>query len=173
MFVASRRFGCSVVYSEMLLADRFASDPSYRIEAFGSGITDHPLVVQFASNDPETFLAAALLAQSMGADGVDLNLGCPQRRAREGHYGSWMTDQDDWDLCCAIVHTAAENDSLRIPVTVKIRLQNEAKTPKVPTPSSRDGTNELTMVNLGAYPNSIEFARRVSLCVRVCIHIYI
>jgi len=36
---------------------------------------DRPLIVQIASDDPEEFLAAALLAQDFGIDAVDLNLG--------------------------------------------------------------------------------------------------
>ena len=53
----------------------------------------------------------------------DLNLGCPQDRAREDHYGSFLADPPDWPLCCAIVAAAAKDPALVIPVTVKIRLQ--------------------------------------------------
>ena len=63
---------------------------------------DHPLVVQFAANDPQVLLqavlhaqdrrtsdqvsravrgcAGALVGEELGADAVDLNLGCPQWR---------------------------------------------------------------------------------------------
>jgi tRNA-dihydrouridine synthase len=34
-----------------------------------------------------------------------------------------MTDREDWDLCCSIVRAAAKHPELKIPVTVKIRLQ--------------------------------------------------
>ena len=34
-----------------------------------------------------------------------------------------MTDPEDWELCCSIVRTAAAHPELKIPVTVKIRLQ--------------------------------------------------
>ena len=34
-----------------------------------------------------------------------------------------MTDPEDWELCCSIVRAAAAHPELRIPVTVKIRLQ--------------------------------------------------
>lgn len=38
---------------------------------------DRPMIVQFASDNPEEFLQAALLVQDW-CDAVDLNLGCPQ-----------------------------------------------------------------------------------------------
>jgi tRNA-dihydrouridine synthase len=40
-----KKFGCSVCFSEMLLASRFSAEENYRIQAFGKEITDHPLVV--------------------------------------------------------------------------------------------------------------------------------
>jgi tRNA-dihydrouridine synthase len=43
-----RSLGCTLVYSEMFLAERFASDEGYRIQALGLRVRpdDHPLVVQ-------------------------------------------------------------------------------------------------------------------------------
>jgi len=125
----TRRHGARLVYSEMLMADQFAMDFAYRVA--GLGLTDdhevpagdHPLIVQFAANDPATLLQAGLAAQRCGADAIDLNLGCPQKRARDGHYGSFLTDPPDWYLCCSLVRTCAESKELRIPVTCKIRLQ--------------------------------------------------
>jgi len=122
----ARKHGATVVFGEMMLADRFAADPGYRLQAFGNAPLrreDHPLVAQFAANTPEAFVGAALEAQKLGCDAVDLNLGCPQRRAKEHHYGSFMTDPCDWALCCAIVHQAAVHPELCLPITVKIRLQ--------------------------------------------------
>ena len=85
-----RRHGTTLCYSEMLMADEFAASPAYRLEALGDRVRDHPLIVQFAANEPDPFARAAVAAHAMGAAGADLNIGCPQRRAREGFYGSWM-----------------------------------------------------------------------------------
>jgi hypothetical protein len=72
----------------MWMAERFAHDEGYRVQALGQGVRsdDHPLVVQLAANTPADFAAAAVAAELLGADGVDLNLGCPQTRAREGSF---------------------------------------------------------------------------------------
>ena len=77
-----RRHGTTLCYSEMLMADEFAASAAYRREALGDRVRDHPLIVQFAANEPAAFARAAVAAHAMGASGCDLNIGCPQRRAR-------------------------------------------------------------------------------------------
>ena len=79
-----RRHGTTLCYSEMIMSDEFASSAAYRLEALGDRVRDHPLIVQFAANEPDAFARAAVAAHAMGAAGADLNIGCPQRRAREG-----------------------------------------------------------------------------------------
>jgi tRNA-dihydrouridine synthase len=51
---------------------------------------DRPLLVQFCANDPATLLAAARLVEHR-CDGVDLNLGCPQRIAKRCVRGAAAT----------------------------------------------------------------------------------
>ena len=116
-----RRHGTTLCYSEMLMADEFAASPAYRLEALGDRVCDHPLIVQFAANEPDAFARAAVAAHAMGASGCDLNIGCPQRRAREGFYGSWM--QEDWDLCCAIIAAARAACPRGFAITAKLRVQ--------------------------------------------------
>lgn len=59
--------------------------------------THKPQIVQLAGNDPQELLKAS--EKLIGfADGVDLNLGCPQRRAREGHFGAYLLAKKDWPL---------------------------------------------------------------------------
>jgi tRNA-dihydrouridine synthase len=49
-----------------------------------------------------------------------LNLGCPQRVAHAGHFGSFLLDDEDRDLVLNIVRTVSSG--LTIPMFVKIRL---------------------------------------------------
>lgn len=116
----------------MLMASRFAESEDYRRRAFGSGVAaeDHPLVVQFAANDPQVLLRAALHAQELGADAVDLNLGCPQWKAKLGNYGAWLAaDSENWPLIEAMVAACSQEPAVSIPVFCKIRLQpTEAET---------------------------------------------
>ena len=95
---------------------------SCSITVGGVEIVDRPLVVQFAANDPAVLLEAALHAQALGADAVDINFGCPQRRASEGHYGAYLLDRPDWALCESMVRTLSEDARCRIPCFCKIRL---------------------------------------------------
>lgn len=48
----------AVLVRQMFLADRFSTDKGYRTQAFGIGIRpdDHPIIVQFAANDPIHFV---------------------------------------------------------------------------------------------------------------------
>ena len=78
--------------------------------------------MQFAANDPWTFARAAELA-APHCDAVELNLGCPQREARLGHFGCYLIEREDWDLVASMVRAAVEataGSPLR--VYCKIRL---------------------------------------------------
>ena len=142
----------------MYLSTTFATSQNYRLQALGTSIRPEEagkLIVQFASNTPETFLSASLEAQKLGCAGVDLNLGCPQTRARIGNYGAWMTD--DHDLCVSIISSACTSPSLTVPVSVKIRIQE-------PTPlhSSLERTVEfaLRLAAAGAWIIAVHGRRR-------------
>ncbi|CAN0367518.1 unnamed protein product [Lampetra fluviatilis] len=77
-----RRYGCDLCFTPMILADAFARSLRARDSEFTTNAADRPLIVQFAANDPYD-LAAASLAVTPYADGVDLNCGCPQRTANK------------------------------------------------------------------------------------------
>lgn len=100
-------------------SNKFAFDEEYRKEQFQTNEHDRPLVAHFAANDPEIILKATKLIEDQ-CDAVDINLGCPQRIAFTGHFGSYLLDEADRELVTNIVHTLYKG--LKIPVFVKIRL---------------------------------------------------
>ncbi|RDW90236.1 tRNA-dihydrouridine synthase family protein [Aspergillus mulundensis] len=125
-------------YSPMFHARLFEEHAGYRAQAYhptrawasnkdkgddapyldGNPAIDRPLFVQFCSNDPNEFLAAARHVAPY-CDAVDLNLGCPQGIAKKGHYGAFL--QEDWDLIYKLINKL--HTELPIPVTAKFRIQ--------------------------------------------------
>lgn len=93
--VLCRRHGATGAYTPMLHARLFLETPAYRAEHFTTCPTDRPLLTQFCANDPDTLLTAARLVEAH-SDGVDLNLGCPQRIAKRGKYGTCTRPAGGW-----------------------------------------------------------------------------
>lgn len=119
-----RKYGAQVAYTPMMSAPKFATDPSYRSAEFQTCAADRPLVCHFAANDAADFAAAAIAAQPF-CDAIDLNLGCPQRTAYLGHFGSYLLDRKDRSLICDIVRAGAA--AVSIPIFVKIRLLDKVE----------------------------------------------
>lgn len=121
-----RKYGAQSCYTPMIAAEAFAAgaanDPVAEHRYLFPAIRtyDHPLICHVAANDPAHFAAAAVRAAQIGADGIDLNLGCPQRTAYVGHFGSYLLDETD--LLGVMVRAAVEAAPTTLPVSVKLRL---------------------------------------------------
>lgn len=114
-----RKYGATLAYTPMINSERFAHDEEYRKEEFQTNNDDRPLVAHFSANNPELFLKAVKYVENQ-CDAIDLNLGCPQRVAYQGHFGSFLLDEVDRPLVLNMVRTIAENSI--VPIFVKIRL---------------------------------------------------
>lgn len=118
-----RRYGVDLAYTQMLHATNFAHVKVFREEnwdGIGNGpeaAFDRPLIAQFAGDKADDLVRAAEYIQHE-VDAVDLNLGCPQRIARRGHYGAFLLDEQELvvDLLAHMVR------KLDVPITAKIRL---------------------------------------------------
>ena len=122
-----RRHGATLCYTEMLCADRLLDDSDYLESKFLSQThaLDRPLIVQLCGNEA-TVLAAAAKLVAPHCDGVDLNLGCPQKRAQERLEGAFLCDPEHWPRVFGIVRAMAtalsDHAPVPLPVTCKIRL---------------------------------------------------
>ena len=82
-----------------------------------------PQIVQLAGNDPDDMVRAARQFLPV-ADGIDVNLGCPQTRAQRGHYGGYLLRRRDWPLIEQIVQALSQ--ACPVPISTKIRLCDAA-----------------------------------------------
>ena len=107
-----RKYGATCAYTPMMHARLFNETEKYRKEQFTTCAEDRPLLAQFCANDPQVLLSAARHVEAH-CDAVDINLGCPQRIARRGNYGSFL--MEDLETVRKMVYTLATE--LSIPVT--------------------------------------------------------
>lgn len=80
--------------------------------------SEHPIVAQLFTSQPEMMRYAAKLVADLGFDGVDINMGCPDRAIERQGCGSAMIK--DPERAAAIIRVAQEASGL--PVSVKTRV---------------------------------------------------
>ncbi|MDP7247428.1 MAG: tRNA dihydrouridine synthase DusB [Candidatus Peribacteraceae bacterium] len=109
----------AVVYSEFLSTDaiHYGAKKTMGMMHFDPE-KERPFIVQIFGKDPEHFLSAAKVVEEMGADGIDINMGCPAARVTSSCHGSALMKNPE--LACELVRSAKE--AVKIPVSVKTRL---------------------------------------------------
>ncbi|CUX96287.1 tRNA-dihydrouridine synthase C [Candidatus Gullanella endobia] len=79
---------------------------------------EHPIALQLGGNEPNVLARCAKLAQKRGYDEINLNIGCPSNRAKNGHFGAClMTEKNRVAACISAMH-----EVVTLPITVKIRI---------------------------------------------------
>ena len=79
--------------------------------------TEHPLVIQLAGDDKDKFIECTKIVSDQGFDEINLNIGCPSKRAQSGNFGACLFDQPD--LVARCVNKISKVTDL--PITVKTR----------------------------------------------------
>lgn len=106
-----RRPGGSIIY------DTDAANPLIRDLTFTQG--EHPILAQFFTSNPETMEYAACYAKEHGFDGVDINMGCPDKSIeKQGAGASHIKDPSK----AVEVIRAALRGADGLPVSVKTRI---------------------------------------------------
>ena len=91
-------------------------NPLMRDLLIGEG--QRPIVAQIFSSKPEMIAYATKLVAAKGFDGVDINMGCPDRAIERQGCGSAMIKTPE--VACAIIRAAKAASDL--PVSVKTRV---------------------------------------------------
>ncbi|MDQ5912300.1 MAG: tRNA-dihydrouridine synthase [Patescibacteria group bacterium] len=102
-------------------------------DANNTVINERPIVAQLFSSNPEYMKQACKLVADLGYDGIDINMGCPDKGIEKQGCGSAMikTPKKAQEIIRAAKEGAVRADGTRIPVTVKTRIgynKNELET---------------------------------------------
>ena len=80
---------------------------------------EHPIVAQLFGSHIEKMEGAARLCQDLGFDGIDINMGCPDKSIEKQNSGAAMIRNPE--LARAIIR-AAKRGAPNLPVSVKTRI---------------------------------------------------
>jgi tRNA-dihydrouridine synthase A len=105
-----------MLYTEMITTGALLHGDQYQRLEFDEA--EHPLGVQLGGSDPRELAAAARLAGDYGFDEINLNIGCPSDRVKEGRFGACLMAEPQRVADCVAAMTA----TVSIPVTVKTRI---------------------------------------------------
>lgn len=114
----AHRFGAGMVVSEMIAShDLVNGRPDTMRKAIGKGDVS-PFVIQLAGREPEWMDLGARMAEDLGADIIDINMGCPAKKVTGGLSGSALMREPER----AMSLVRAVKKAVSVPVTVKMRL---------------------------------------------------
>lgn len=100
--------GCSLVFTEMVSAEGLLRKGKSFLKI---GEDEHPVSVQLFGSKPEVLAEAARMAEAMGADAIDINMGCPAQK---------------------LIETGAGVDLMRFPEKIKRILLEVERKVKIP-----------------------------------------
>jgi tRNA-dihydrouridine synthase B len=109
--------GCGLVVSELVSTEGMTRHQERTVHLTRFDDSERPISIQIFGSDPERMAASASMVEEMGADIVDINLGCPVKKVvRQGGGSNLLRDLP---LLGRIFR--AMRAAVRIPLTVKIR----------------------------------------------------
>jgi len=122
--LVKRRGGCGLVVTEMVSAEGLVRGIDRTLEYAEYTEEERPISIQIFGGDPEKMAAAAQIVEGMGADIVDVNMGCPVPKIAKHNAGCSLMREPQH----AADVIAAMTRAVKIPVTVKMRAGwNEAE----------------------------------------------
>ena len=112
-----RRTGCELAFAEMVKDRPVIAGNQKTREILATAADDHPVGMQLAGRDPELLAEAAKRLEAMGADVIDLNLGCPVPKVVKDGCGAALLKEP------ALVGRILERmaGAVKVPVTLKMR----------------------------------------------------
>jgi tRNA-dihydrouridine synthase A len=113
------------LYTEMLTTGAIIHGDRQRLLGFDP--SEHPVALQLGGSDPGDLAIAASIGEDFGYDEINLNVGCPSDRVKDGRFGACLMAEPG--LVARGVD--AMKRAVRIPVTVKCRIGIDDQDPEV------------------------------------------
>ena len=111
------RYGAGLVFSEMVASKAMVAETRRSLRIIRKDADVDMMAVQLAGCDPDIMAEAARLNEQMGAQILDINMGCPVKKVTSGMAGSSLMK----DLEHAGDILRATVNAVSIPVTLKMR----------------------------------------------------
>ncbi len=115
--LVKRKGGCGLVVSEMVSSEGLVRGIDRTLEYAEYTEEERPVSIQIFGGDPEKMAAAAQVVEGIGADIVDVNMGCPVPKIAKHNAGCSLMREPAH--AANVVRAMAR--AVKIPVTVKMR----------------------------------------------------
>ncbi len=112
------------LYTEMLTSAAIMHGDRARLLAFDA--SEHAVALQLGGSDPRELADAAAIGEDFGYDEINLNVGCPSDRVKEGRFGACLMAEPALVAACV----DAMKRAVKIPVTVKCRIGIDDQDPE-------------------------------------------
>ena len=76
------------LYTEMLTTGAVIHGDRARLLGFDK--SEHPVALQLGGSDPRALAEAARIGKEFGYDEINLNVGCPSDRVKDGRFGACL-----------------------------------------------------------------------------------
>jgi tRNA-dihydrouridine synthase A len=115
----------ALLYTEMLTTGAIIHGDRARLLGFDA--SEHPVALQLGGSDPADLALAAKIGEDFGYDEVNINVGCPSDRVKDGRFGACLMAEPD----LVARGVAAMKAAVKIPVTVKCRIGIDEQDPEI------------------------------------------
>jgi tRNA-dihydrouridine synthase A len=112
------------LYTEMLTTGAIIHGDRTRLLGFDA--SEHPVALQLGGSEPRDLAQAAVIGEDFGYDEINLNVGCPSDRVKDGRFGACLMAEPD----LVAEGVAAMKRAVKIPVTVKCRIGIDDQDPE-------------------------------------------
>src|SRR3954447_14457294 len=113
------------LYTEMLTTGAIIHGDRQRLLGFDA--SEHPVALQLGGAEPDALATAAKIGEDFGYDEINLNVGCPSDRVKDGRFGACLMAEP----ALVAEGVAAMKRAVKIPVTVKCRIGIDDQDPEV------------------------------------------